>query len=308
MRDTLLSSVDYGDADPTLRPSRPFQVAAWLQGSTPLQQTIQNLEYSCQGLFPPCFPSAHRSFPGMNLEKHGVPFAGIAGWSKVEMDPVFSTRQELKGPLERMFDKLTWRSGWRRDAAYLALEGVGNETISHAHNEANGILRFNCGGRIWLTSNGYGKKSGSLDASRAFSTRERGPSDHNMLVVRESETGKAVIPPANALLLGEPLSAPLPVMVSELRNYGGVCWRRHCLLLKDFGLAVVDRISAECSEGGALPEFHLEWNLLGDFSPQQDGLRLTQNGMELNVWHCGTAQADEPAIHPSEGWRRVGAR
>src|SRR5690606_36615348 len=124
------------------------------------------------------------------------------------------------------------------------------------------------GGRVWLVGNGYGKRIGVTASGEAFSTRERGPVDHNMMILR-TEDGTPQIPPINALLIDHGI-APIPYAVTQLRDYAGCGWIRHTFLLADLGLIVIDALSAETESG--LPEnFSLEWNILGDISKNASG-------------------------------------
>src|SRR5690606_19624342 len=85
------------------------------------------------------------------------------------------------------FDKLAFRTGWKEDDQYLLYEGLGNKSVSHSHLEINGIVRLNHLGRHWLVSNGYGRRRGLKNVSQSFSTRVRGPFDHNMLVFHQDD-------------------------------------------------------------------------------------------------------------------------
>jgi hypothetical protein len=68
------------------------------------------------------------------------------------------------------FDKLVFRTGWSDDDHYILLEGVGNQKISHSHNELNGITRLNHLGGHWIVSNGYGRLAGLTNVAESFST------------------------------------------------------------------------------------------------------------------------------------------
>jgi len=280
-RDNFLYPVDYGDADPQLSDIRPpMRVSAWLDGATPEQQKVRELEALTCGRFSSLNPLAVQGFTGLQIAKGEGELPGGSGWIRCPVDPGFAREMALTGEAGEQFDKLVWRSGWKPGSAYLALEGLGtgNKQISHAHHEANGILRLNLGGRIWLVRSGYGKKpKGDIDAGRLFATRQTGPEEHNMLVVRDRESGKPAVPPANALLK-ELTDAPLPYAVSELGYYGGVTWRRHLVLLGEAGVIVADQVI--CDDPSRV---ELQWNALGALSTGSSGASLEQNGVQL-VW------------------------
>lgn len=300
MRDNFLSPVDYGDVDPELTVVRPpLEVAPWLDGSTPEQRKAMALEAAGNRIFPLLEVLPVHGFSGLRIGKRGQELPPEFGWIRCAMDPGFASQAALAGDAREQFDKLVWRSGWALESAYVALEGLGtgNKQMSHAHHETNGILRMNLGGRIWLVRSGYGKKpNGEIDAGRIFVSRQVGPEEHNMLVVREGEA--LVIPPANALLK-ELEVAPLPYALSEVENYGGVKWRRHIVLLGEVGMVVADQVIC----GNPVP-VELQWNALGKPSLHASGATLEQNGVELEWEQFGTSVAEwrESEIYI---WRRL---
>lgn len=279
VRDNFFFPVDYGDNDPNLSPIRPLEVAPWLDGSTPEQQTIQSLEASGNGLFPLRLPAPFRGFMGMSREIQDREFTGRAGRQLVPLDPVFAKRYAAEPPPGEHFDKLVWRSGWKAESAYLAQEGIGNTSVSHAHNEASGILRMNLGGRIWLIRAGYGKRAEIASASEAFSTRQLGPEEHNMLVVRDVDSGKILLPPVNALLQDYG-AAPLPFSASEVKDYGGLNWQRYVFNLPEVGFIVCDRVLRNQADHNP---YELQWNILGALTPTVSGAEVRQDGVDL-VW------------------------
>ncbi len=302
LRDNFLLAVDYGDCDPSLVPERPFEVAPWLDGSTPEQREVQKLEASSHGIFPLKDVRPFFGFTALEAAEKDRELSDRAGWQRCPLDPLFAQEMILPGREAEHFDKLVWRTGWNPQSTYLALEGIGTgdqEGISHAHHEANGILRANLGGRIWLVRSGYGKKpEGLTDGGKIFATRQTGPEEHNMLVMRDAKSGKPVPPPAAALLqdCGE---GALPFAVSELENYAGTTWRRHLLILPGAGFVVLDRVTASPE---ANPE--LQWNVLGALSVGQAGAVLEQNGTRLVWGHWGTVVSEwrESEIY---AWRRL---
>jgi len=300
MRDNFFFPVDYGDCDPPLIPYRPFEVAPWLDGSTPEQRTIQSLEASGNGVFPFRLPPAFFGFAGLPQGKRGCKFSGEAGWQLIPLDPTFAKKHAVAGPPEEHFDKLAWRSGWQTKSAYLALEGIGNQSVSHAHNEAGGILRMNLGGRIWLVSNGYGRRAGIVDANKAYAARQLGPEELNMLVVRDADTGTSVLPPVNALLIDHG-TEPLPFSVSEVRDYGGLNWRRYVIILPEAGFLVCDRIIRDT---GSERPWELQWNILGALTPTISGAEVTQNGIDL-VWEQFGASSPQWEESQITIWREL---
>ena len=298
--DNFLFLVDYGDCDPVLKRHRPFEVAPWLEGDTAEQKLVRTLERSSADLFPPTIAPPFRGFTGLHHADPERRFSGPVGWMKIPLDHKFAMARPLAGPAAKQFDKLAWRSGWSPDSTYLALEGIGNESIAHSHNEANSILRLNLGGRIWLVNNGYGRSDDIKAAQARFQTRNRGPEDHNMLIVRSPETNAIVLPPPNALLL-DSSDGPVPYSITEMPDYAGLSWRRHVFLLAQ-GVVVVDRV--ESLSDALTPAFELQWNVLGKVKAAKGGAVVEQDGVHLVFQHPATnsSQWQESSIAV---WRRL---
>ncbi|NOY79884.1 MAG: hypothetical protein GXP31_02645, partial [Kiritimatiellaeota bacterium] len=73
-------------------------------------------------------------------------------------------------PAERLFEKLAWRSGWERTAAYMVLQGwQGAKADNMAPEDANAILRYTNRGRIWLFTNC--RKAGPFYRNAVFVSR-----------------------------------------------------------------------------------------------------------------------------------------
>lgn len=178
------------------------------------------------------------------------------------------------------FDRLAWRTGWAAGDQYLLVDGfgIGHDRITHAHQSANGILRYNHLGRHWLISNGYGRRMGDKNVARSFREREAGPQDHNMLVLMQDGAPAKNISPAALMALGcHGRIAWAALMVPE---YAGVNWRRFIVLFSGHWMLVIDCVQSEMSTPLA---GHIEWNCLGRAVKTANGWRLAQNGVYLHV-------------------------
>lgn len=294
MRDNFFYPVDYGDTEPVLSRKRPFEVSPWLTQDTPEQQEMKDLESSCNGIFPLNIPAdSSRIFAGLHQDDPAktFPVSVFAGWTRLPLDSSFAKAYSAQGPEEEFFDKLVWRSGWKPDSGYVALQGLGKGTNkpfpSHAHHETNSIIRLNLGGRIWLINNGYGKKAGNLSPSDLFTTRQVGPEDHNTLVVRSS--GQPVPPPLNALLK-HLHQGPIPVSVTDLAHYGGVNWRRHLVVLPSLGFIVIDDVVHETESPKASLE--LQWNVLGELIKSSKAPASTKTAFN---WRSNLLEPQSPS-------------
>ena len=299
MRDNFLNRVEYGDCAVTFARTAPIQVGLWLEGEDPLFQQIRALEAATASRFPPQILPAIGGFIGTENAPENADIGAITiGWSRLALEPKLDDSYELLGTPQERFDKLAWKSAWADDGAYVAIEGFGNKTVSHAHNAANSVIRANFGGRIWLVGNGYGKKRNVIGARDAFDSRELGPVDHNMLVMRDA-AGEQLLTPMNAVLVDYG-KTPLPFSVTRLDDYAGCNWTRHLFILSNIGLISIDKITAQ--NGHSLPEkFSLDWNILGEVQQTPFGALSNQKGVQLHFDHFGTANP-EWGFNASVSW------
>lgn len=301
MRDNEFRIIDYGDTRPgNLERSRPLPIAPWLSPSNPLHYDVLELERNTGGLFTPEIPAATQTFTGRIMsDAENLP-AASGCWDVMPIDPLFAREFKFTGEPNLQFDKVCLRNGWSEDALYIAVEGVGSGNgISHSHHEAAGILRLNCGGRIWMVSNGYGKQIGQKLAGQSFRERQIGPVDHNMLLIQRAADKTPLLPPVNALLVDR-REGTVPILVTAVEGYGGCDWRRHVLVLGDRGVVIIDQLVA--AEGGSLPEHvWLEWNLLGAIEPTDGGARIEQGGVVADYHHFGSGVC-QWAVNGSAEW------
>lgn len=304
MRDNEYRMVDYGDSGLSgLGPSRPFIVSPWLDRSNPTHRDVIECEELAGGHFAPNIAAAIHAFTGLVVSDGAESPPAKGEWEIMPVDPLFGREFSFSGPADGWFDKLCLRQAWQPDAFYVAIEGIGAcHGISHGHHEVNGVLRANFGGRIWLVSNGYGKPIGEKLAGKAYSGRQTGPIDHNMLLMKNAADDKPLLPPVNALLVNRQ-KGPVPFVTTELAGYGGAVWRRHVVVLDGQGLVVVDRVKP--SAGGRLPdEVWLEWNVLGAIQPNDGGAVVEQNGVIARFRHFESGSCEWGENH-SNDWHTI---
>ena len=293
--DNFFRAVDYGDTAIDLSPvnsgtarflaTREPGLVRWFAGEGFLRR-------------PNYVPSSFQDCPGIHLPGGSeTPAAG--DWERMPLDPLFIEEVASGLPSEYAFDKLAFRTGWGDDDQYLLLEGVtGN--VSHAHRDTNGIVRYNHLGRHWIVSNVYGRRIGVTNASKAFATRELGPEDHNMLVLRRG--GAVVHELPMAVLLHCSRAGRLLCATSALPGYGGVDWFRTLLLLSGEYLLVLDRLRIV---DPGLEAAHVEWNCLGRAEARACGFRIDQKGVTMDVLSPSGWRAEQTAADQSACWKRV---
>ena len=298
--DNFLRPVDYGDSGIRMA-SESGDVPALLLTS---RRRDPELQWFANELFERNrnhLPPPIMGIPGLRLSGSGVsPSCG--GWEMVPLDVEFLRSHCPELPESFAFDKLAFRSGWRDESHYVLIEGVGNDTISHSHNEVNGIVRLNHLGRHWVVSNGYGRRAGLANVARSFSTRIRGPEDHNMLVLRRGQEAVTDLPVCSALLRRGRTDG-LAFVTSALLDYGGTDWFRTVLILTGRLALVIDRI--DVVQPG-LKEAHVEWNCLGEPTDRGAGCcQLHQQGVFMDVSSASGWDLIRGVSDQSADWKRV---
>ncbi len=293
--DNFFRPVDYGDTGVSLSPagSVSAQMLALYEGGLVRWFAAEGFARN-----PIDVPGSFLDHPG--IRRPQVAAQPVVGdWEHVPLDPTFLTETAPGFPAELAFDKLAFRTGWTDEDQYLLLEGVGGQ-VSHAHQETNGIVRMNHMGRHWIVSNGYGKRIGITNAGKAFSSRELGPVDHNMLVLKRGGQVVKGLTMNAALQRGH--QGDLLWFTGAQLDYGGVDWFRTLIVLSGGSLLVLDRLQVRRP---GLESAHIEWNCLGKPAASAVGVRLEQQGVFLEVaspsgWPLGILPGDQSA-----DWKRV---
>ena len=254
--DNFLRGTDYGDSHVQTRSHGGEHVAAVLATASDDDAVCWFAAEGCRRT-PRAIPGALFSFPGIRMPGAGSE-PGCGSWEVEPLDTEFLADYAPQCRANLAFDKLAFRTGWGDRDHYLLLEGVGGQRVSHSHNEVNGIVRLNHRERMWVVSNGYGRRAGLTNVSDSFSTRVRGPEDHNMLVLTRGDFVRDL--PCAAELLEHGQQRDVAWATSALWDYGGVHWLRSLVLLADIFLLVVDRVRV-VDDG--LQAAHVEWHCLG---------------------------------------------
>lgn len=239
--------------------------------------------------------------PGLRMGRKGRQ-PGCGRWERVPLDPQF-VREYIPNPPQgaHLFDKMAFRTGWGDEDHYVLLEGIGAREISHSHIDCNSIVRLNHLGRHWLVSNGYGRLVGVTNVSKSFSSRVRGPEDHNMLVLQQAGEIVTETPRVcNQLCHGQ--KGTVAYSCSTLSNYGGTDWNRTVIIVAGKFLLVIDRVSVDTT---APDSAHIEWNCLGECTVEGDNAILEQNGVFLHVATTGNWPLSKASSERSADWQKV---
>ena len=192
----------------------------------------------------------------------GVPpdqFNGVSVWP-LDSHYYQTHRTDNRPPVERCFDKISFREAMTPKAAYLLLDGLSNG--GHKHLDGNSLPRLTLYDRIWLADNDYYK------APVKF---------HNSVTVfRDGQS--AAIPPYTELI-GAGESPLFGYSKTKISDYAGVDWTRTIVWLKHAqAFVILDRLAALSDSEY---QFRTLWHGVGAAELNADGLLLTQNGPTL---------------------------
>jgi len=296
--DNFFRPVDYGDAHVSMRPDDP--VLARILTTQEEGEVIRWYAGEGSARRPGFLPNPLHDFPGLRLGRlETPPPAGV--WEFVPLDKQFAEEQAPDFPHRFAFDKLAFRTGWNDDDHYVLFEGVGNQQISHSHNEANGIVRLNHLGRHWVVSNGYGRRVDLTNVAQSFNTRVRGPEDHNMLVLQRDGAIVRELP-VLGVLTQRGQRRDLAYATGALLDYGGTDWFRTLIILAGRYVLILDRIHVVRS---GLEGAHVEWNCLGEPRMLPNGFRLEQKGTFMDVTSNSGWSAEQGVADQSASWKGI---
>ena len=185
---------------------------------------------------------------------------GARGWA---LDDLFYDSFNGQDVVERAqaFDKVSFRSSFAPEAAYLLLDGLA--VGGHGHLDGNSVLQWTQNDRVWLADADYIK---SL------------PKYHNgVLILRNGQSQR--IPGYVEL---ENLADLETVGASQtvMRDYAGVDWHRNVMWLRDRLFVVADRMVAR--EPGDY-SFRAVWQTIGDTQVDGSTLRVEQQGQHAAI-------------------------
>lgn len=282
--DNLGMNAGFGDAAGVgrvdKRRQRFWRICEWFYGGGRYQWLLTHLAGAPAGA-PGEFTTTHApTKPEDLLGTRAAPLAEAV--YRFTLDGRFATLppadeppRRTETPPEQAFDKISFRTDFAPDRQYLLLDGTARG--SHAHLDANAIVRMTDNGRVWLTDSDY--REGAGDVARAA------PGAHSMLVV--SRDGREEEVPPLASLEASADFRRTGFTRTALRRYGGVDWLRNVLWNKEEYFLVVDEILAR--EGG---EFTLDcrFRTLGTATLAARALVVEQQGERFSIASADGAQ------------------
>ncbi|OGV65107.1 MAG: hypothetical protein A3K19_25485 [Lentisphaerae bacterium RIFOXYB12_FULL_65_16] len=199
----------------------------------------------------------YRSGEGVKPDRYN----GVEVWP---LEPAYyeSFPADGRPPLERCFDKVTFREAMDPQAAHLLLDGLSNG--GHKHLDGNSLPRLTQFDRIWLADNDYFKAPVKY---------------HNSLLVFKD--GESAPIPDYCELLGAGETPRYGFSRTRMANYAGVDWDRTVVWLKpQNAFVVLDRI---VPKEKARYQLRLLWHGIGAAEMSGNGMLLTQNGPSFRL-------------------------
>ncbi len=188
-------------------------------------------------------------------------FNGVRVWP-LEPQYYASHGADPGAPLERCFDKISFRESLDPAAAYLLLDGLSNG--GHKHLDGNSLPQLTLFDRIWLADNDYFK------APVKF---------HNSMTVFQDGQSQEI--PPYTELLGAGQSDRFGYSQTRLADYAGADWVRTVVWLKTVqAFVVLDQLTARSDQEY---QFRTLWHGVGDAKLDENGLLLTQKGPSLRI-------------------------
>jgi hypothetical protein len=234
---------------------------------------LDSIKNPVQGLLP------HPGWGMTGIRRRGRRKAcASSAWLRLELDDHVRQRVNPVFPAIYAADKIAFMSARNKAAQFLLFEP--HSCDKHCHVDMNSVIRYNHLGRIWLVDNGYGKPCGVKNALKAFSSRQTGPEDHNLVIFRDASGNPIKPPPFCAITAQANIAKKIFILQSALCGIGkGSDWLRSVIVYKDRFMLVIDQVLA----GKDLSSIECQWNCLGNDSLKKERWTLEQE----KVWmHC----------------------
>lgn len=239
------------------------------------------------GFYGKDLPHCTESIGDFNGEYKVQPEPSLIGVQCIGLDPIF--RETMLDntpipPIERCFDKLSFRKALDTEALYMLVNGI--NIGSHGHEDGGSILRLTLNGREWLMENGYTKPQQKY---------------HNTLLLLTD--GQAFPLPDYFEMLGYGASDNFAWASIRANGYGPSDWTRHFFWLKDEdAIVVIDEVK---SLKAANFQIRQRWNCVGTCTQRNDGTHLVQKGTSFRIqcWD-GTKLMRSNDTTSGNGWKK----
>ena len=189
----------------------------------------------------------------------------LDGVTVIPLDPgyyKFIRADQNDLPLEKCFDKFSFREKLDPQGLYLLVDGINNG--GHGHNDANSVLRYSQFGRTWLAENEYVKNQQKY---------------HNSLLVYCD--GEAFALPSYMELVDRQENADFALLTVRANRLGKSDWTRYYIWFKqEKAWMLIDELAAR--EAGTFRLIQ-RWNGVGERTAHPDGYELEQKGVRVRL-------------------------
>jgi hypothetical protein len=185
--------------------------------------------------------------------------------------------------LEKCFDKISFRMGYRPEQEYLLLGGISHGY--HSHPDGNAIIGYTDHGRYMLFDNGYFVPD---------------TIEHNTLAVYRDGLFEPV--PRFTTLEQRVDLGDLALCQTMVSGYNGVNWRRNLFWAKSHWFLCVDEVEAQVAGDFGLTCI---WRTIGDLDLQADRVCATQQGARFSLLNANGAHFRVTGTAPPAAERKA---
>jgi PQQ-like domain len=224
---------------------------------------------------------------GNNLSGYNAPWMfarkskstpNVPEGSEVDIVTVSPNRAESYGitgiAADSILDKAIFRSGWRETDNLLAVSGLNIGT--HTHHDANTIVQYMQGKRIWLLDQSYIRK-GIVDHNGITVIRDGYFPSFDFDADTMDTANNGIVAPKASEIVHNVASDNIAILTTRLSNYNGLDWDRTVLWTADNGFFVIDDLTSVLQG-----EYDIRclWRTLGVISQQGRTIRVRQTGAD----------------------------
>ncbi len=223
--------------------------------------------------------------PGRLLGVAVAPLDRLYHETAKERDGAYASVAMENVPLEKGFDKVSFREGFDVRDQYLLLDGISGG--GHSYQDANCIVSFEALGKVWINAFATG--------GRPASVREQ----NGVNIVRDGRgPGRE---PRFACLHDAGDFGEWGAAGSSLLDLNGAAWHRHIFWRRGSYFLVVDEVEAQ--EGG---DYLIEptWHVSGEVKAGGRTLTASQGEAHLTMQHTGSDWTEAEA-HPANRQHKV---
>ena len=195
---------------------------------------------------------------------------------------IYDRKPARRMPMEKCFDKMSFRAGFEPDQQYLCLSGFSYGF--HSHPDGNAIVSFTDNGHTFLFDDGYMVPE---------------MSEHNTVVIYRDGRGGSL--PELVQIDHQADFKTVGFSATSFSGYNGARWRRNIIWAKERYFLVVDEIEAEQDAEFACQCF---WRTMGDVQLNGRELTADQDGQVMHLLNLSGATQSVKECHAKHPFGR----